>query len=45
MLLHNEYRDAGEYELSFEPQVASGVYFVRMIAGSTTLSRKIVLPK
>lgn len=49
--LMNEMKDAGEYSIPWMgnddtgKQVASGVYFIRMVAGSVSKSQKIMLVK
>ncbi len=45
MLLHGKSLDAGKHELEFESSMASGVYFVQIIAGNESANRKIVLLK
>ncbi len=48
--LVNEYKPAGSYEVEFNPASgirypASGIYFYRLIAGSFTQTRKMILEK
>jgi len=45
-LLVNEKREAGSYSVSWDAsRMPSGIYFARMQAGETLLSRKMVLIK
>jgi hypothetical protein len=44
-LVRGEHRNSGSYTIPFEPQAASGIYFVRMQAGMEHQTAKIVLLK
>ncbi|MFH0952626.1 MAG: T9SS type A sorting domain-containing protein [Patescibacteria group bacterium] len=45
LLVDNELRQANVYQLNYQPSTSSGIYFVKLTAGSETKTQKIVLLK
>jgi hypothetical protein len=46
IILVNEYKTKGAYEVNFSGNgLASGLYFTKLQAGSTTLIQKMILAK
>jgi hypothetical protein len=44
-LVKNELKQARAYQLNYQPETATGVYFVKLIVGEETKTQKIVLLK